>query len=92
MRRILTVVLSLLLAGLQYRLWIADGGLAHTHRLSVETVAQTEENERLRARNAALDAEIRDLKSGVAAIESRARTSLGMVRAGETFYLVVNPS
>lgn len=78
--------------GLQYRLWIADGGLAHTHRLSVEASAQAEENERLRARNAALDAEIRDLKSGSAAIESRARSSLGMVRAGETFYLVVNPS
>lgn len=92
MRRILTVVLSLLLAGLQYRLWIADGGLAHTHRLSVELAAQTEENARLAARNAALDAEIRDLKSGVAAIESRARTSLGMVRPGETFFLVVNPS
>ena len=92
MRRILTVVLSLLLAGLQYRLWIADGGLAHTHRLSVEAAFQTEENARLAARNAALDAEIRDLKSGSAAIESRARLSLGMVRPGETFFLVVNPS
>ena len=91
MRRILTVVLILLLVGLQYRLWIADGGLAHTHRLSVEASARTEENERLRARNAALDAEIRDLKSGVAAIESRARISLGMVRNGETFFLVVSP-
>ena len=92
MRRILTVVLSLLLTGLQYRLWIAEGGLAHTHRLSVEVAAQAEENVRLSARNAALDAEIKDLKSGVAAIESRARLSLGMVRPGETFFLVVNPS
>ena len=91
MRRILTVVLSLLLIALQYRLWIADGGLAHTHRLHMEAEAQREDNARLAARNAALDAEIRDLKSGVDAIESRARITLGMVREGETFFLVVNP-
>ena len=82
----------LLLAGLQYRLWIADGGLAHTHRLKGEAEARREENAQLAARNAALDAEIRDLKSGVAAIESRARMNLGMVRDGETFFLIINPA
>ena len=92
MRRIVTVVLTLLLAATQYRLWIAEGGVAHMHRLHVEAEAQREENSRLVSRNAALDAEIRDLKSGVAAIESRARMNLGMVRDGETFFLVVNPS
>jgi cell division protein FtsB len=91
MRRIVTVVLTLLLAAMQYRLWIADGGLAHTHRLGAEVEAQQAENTRLAARNAALDAEISDLKSGVAATESRARMTLGMVRDGETFFLVVNP-
>ena len=91
MRRILTVVLILLLTGLQYRLWIADGGLAHTHRLSGEVRAQRDENARSVARNAALDAEIRDLKSGTAAIESRARTTLGMIKRDETFYLIVDP-
>jgi cell division protein FtsB len=82
----------LMLAGLQYRLWIADGGLAHTHRLASEARLQREENAARVARNAALDAEISDLKSGVAAIESRARMTLGMVHDGETFFLVVNPS
>jgi cell division protein FtsB len=82
----------ILLTGLQYRLWVADGGLAHTHRLANEVREQAEENAARVARNAALDAEIRDLKSGVAAIEARARTTLGMVHDGETFYLVVNPS
>ena len=81
-----------MLAGVQYRLWIADGGLAHTHRLGNEARVQREENAQRVARNAALDAEIRDLKSGVAAIESRARMTLGMVHDGETFFLVVNPS
>jgi len=82
----------LMLAGLQYRLWIADGGVAHTHRLANEVRAEREQNAQRVARNAALDAEISDLKSGVAAIESRARMTLGMVHDGETFFLVVNPS
>ena len=82
----------LLLTGLQYRLWVADGGLAHTHRLATAVRAQQDENAQRVARNAALDAEIQDLKSGVAAIESRARMTLGMVHDGETFFLVVNPS
>jgi cell division protein FtsB len=82
----------LMLVGLQYRLWIADGGVAHTHRLRNEAERQRGDNAQRVARNAALDAEIQDLKSGVAAIESRARTTLGMVHDGETFFLVVNPS
>ena len=82
----------IMFAGLQYRLWVADGGLAHTHRLANEARAQREQNAQLAARNAALDAEIADLKSGVAAIESRARMTLGMVHDGETFFLVVDPS
>ena len=50
----------------------------------------SEQNAHLRARNAALQAEVDDLKSGVAAMEGRARTDLGMVRQGETFYLLVS--
>ncbi|SFF30255.1 cell division protein FtsB [Fontimonas thermophila] len=90
-RRAAVAVLVLLLLALQWRLWIADGGIAHTHRLKQEAARLASENEQLRARNATLDAEVRDLGSGVDAIEARARTTLGMVKAGETFYLVVNP-
>ena len=85
------IVLAALLLILQWRLWIADGGVSHTARLKSEALAQQQENERLSARNAALDAEVRDLNSGVDAIEGRARTTLGMVKQGETFYLVVQP-
>ena len=88
MRRAGILFLSFLLAGLQYRLWIADGGLAQTHKLGQEVEARATEVEELRARNAALEAEVADLKSGSAAIEARARESLGMIRKGETFYLV----
>lgn len=89
MPRILTVMLIVMLAGLQYRLWIADGGVAHAHRLKTEARAQRDNNEQLRLRNAVMDVEIRDLKSGVAAIEARARMTLGMIRQDETFYLLV---
>lgn len=89
--RVALAVLALLLLVLQWRLWIADGGVSHTARLKHEAAMQQQENERLQARNAALDAEVRDLNSGVAAIEGRARSTLGMVKQGETFYLVVQP-
>ncbi len=84
-------ILGLLLLTLQWRLWIADGGISHTHRLKGELGEYSARNEQLRARNAALDAEVRDLGNGTVAIEARARTTLGMIKEGETFYLVVNP-
>lgn len=84
-------ILGLLLLTLQWRLWIADGGISHTHRLKSELSEYSAKNEQLRARNAALDAEVRDLGNGTVAIEARARTTLGMIKEGETFYLVVNP-
>ena len=87
--RVAIAVLALMLTGLQWRLWVADGGVAHTHRLKSQVQAQQEENAKLRARNAARDAEVRDLGSGTAALEARARTTLGMIKSDETFYLVV---
>jgi cell division protein FtsB len=90
MPRIIVIMLVALLAGLQWRLWIADGGVAHTHRLIKQVEARRLENEKLKVRNAALDAEVADLNSGVAAVEARARTTMGMIRQGETFYLIVD--
>jgi cell division protein FtsB len=46
-------------------------------------------NEQLRERNAALDAEVVNLKQGLAAAEERARTDLGLIGPRETFYQVV---
>lgn len=89
MRSWIFATLLLMLAGLQYRLWIGDGGIAHTHQLRQDLERERIEAEQLRNRNAALDAEVRSLKSGLDEIEARARASLGMVRQGETFYLVV---
>ncbi|MDX1608604.1 MAG: cell division protein FtsB [Halofilum sp. (in: g-proteobacteria)] len=84
-------VLVVLLLGLQFRLWVADGGLAEVHRLERQVSEQRQQNERLRERNRALAAEVRDLKQGLAAVEARARSELGMVGERETFYQVVEP-
>ncbi|MDZ7749550.1 MAG: cell division protein FtsB [Halofilum sp. (in: g-proteobacteria)] len=91
MRALVAVLLALLVV-LQYRLWLAEGGLVEVHRLEQQVAAQAARNERLRERNRALAAEVRDLKQGLDAVEARARAELGMVREGETFYQVVEPA
>jgi len=88
MRKLL-VALLLLLIFLQYRLWFGDGSLQEVWELHREVEAQREENLHLRERNAALEAEVLDLKQGLDAIEEHAREDLGMIKQGETFYQIV---
>lgn len=83
--------LLILLVLLQYRLWLGDGSVREVARLQTEIAAQEEQNARLRERNRTLAAEVQDLKKGTTAIEERARTDLGMVGQGETFFQVVTP-
>jgi len=85
----LFVLLLLVLVYLQYRLWFGDGSLQEVWELHREVEAQREENLQLRERNAALEAEVRDLQQGLDAIEEHAREDLGMVKEGETFYQLV---
>lgn len=87
--RLLTVILVILLIGLQYQLWFGRNSLPAAWRLARQVEAQKRENEQLRERNAALEAEVADLKKGLSAIEERARTELGMIKKGETFYQVL---
>lgn len=89
--RLLLVVLVALLAFLQYRLWFGEGGRRSVAALQQQVRQQARENEGLQQRNAALAAEVEDLKSGEAAVEERARSELGMIKPGETFYRVVEP-
>lgn len=84
------LALLALLALLQYRLWWAgDGGGGSVAALQAQVDGQTRENQGLQQRNDALAAEVEDLKSGEAAVEERARSELGMIKPGETFYRVV---
>lgn len=85
----LVALLLVIFVLLQYRLWLGDGSLVKVWQLKQAIARQQEENQQLTERNRALEAEVRDLKEGVAAIEERARTELGMIRDGETFYQVV---
>jgi cell division protein FtsB len=85
------LALLALLAALQAKLWFGAGGLPDARRLEQTVKEQRAENARLQQRNDALTAEVEDLKSGEAAVEERARSELGMVKPGETFYRVVEP-
>ena len=88
---ILLVLLLALLAWLQYRLWFGNGGEREVAALHAQVRAQARDNAGLKQRNDALAAEVEDLKSGEAAVEERARSELGMIKPGETFYRVVEP-
>lgn len=85
-------LLLLVLAGLQFKLWWGEGALGEARVLEERVADQRRENARLQQRNDALSAEVEDLKSGEAAVEDRARSELGMIKPGETFYRVVEPA
>ena len=89
--RIVLLVLLALLAWLQYRLWFGEGGQRQVAALQAQVQQQARDNAGLKQRNEALAAEVEDLKSGEAAAEERARSELGMIKPGETFYRVVEP-
>lgn len=87
-RWILSLLVIVLLA-LQASLWLADDGNRKTRELRRAVSAQRLQNERLKARNEALEAEVVNLKNGRAAAEERARTDLGLIGRNETFYQVI---
>lgn len=80
-----------MLIGLQYRLWVGEGGIAQLHRLNQQIQQQGLINESLVARNEDLAIKVQDFKTGLDSIEERARYELGMIKEGETFYMVLNP-
>lgn len=84
--RIVAALLIAALLALHYRLWISPNGMRDLWRTEAAIEAQSAENAELRERNRRLAAEVRDLKEGRAALEERARTDLGMVAPGETFF------
>jgi len=88
----LAAFLAGLIVVLQYPLWFGKGGWLRVRDLDRQVASQQAVNAGLKARNDALDAEVRDLKQGLDAIEERARIELGMIRKDEVFYQVVTPS
>ena len=88
MRGVIALLLALLLL-LQYSLWFGKGGLIELRGLHAELVSSEAENERLRERNRALEAEVDDLREGIEAVEERARSEMGMVKPGELFFHII---
>lgn len=84
--RILALVLAVLILVLQYPMWLGKGGWLRVRELDRQVEAQRQVNSELKARNAALDADVRDLKQGFEAVEERARADLGMIRQDEVFF------
>jgi cell division protein FtsB len=87
--KILAATLAAFILLLQYPLWLGKGGWLRVWSLDRQVQEQKEANARLRQRNGALDAEVRDLKQGYDAIEERARYEFGMIKQDEVFFQVV---
>ncbi|HKQ24445.1 MAG TPA: cell division protein FtsB [Burkholderiales bacterium] len=89
--RFLAFALVLLIALIQNPLWFGKGGWLRVWELDNQVEAQRGTNAQLAVRNAALDAEVVDLKQGYDAIEERARSDLGMVKQDELFFQILQP-
>ena len=87
--RAVTLILIALLLLLQYPLWLGKGSWLKVWDLNRQVEAQQRINQQTKMRNALLDAEVRDLKQGTAAIEERARSELGMIKRDEVFYQIL---
>ena len=87
--RAVTLILVVLLLLLQYPLWLGKGSWLKVWDLHRQVEAQQQANQLAQERNAVLDAEVRDLKQGTAAIEERARSELGMIKRDEVFFQVL---
>ena len=88
--KVLTLIRIVLIVLLQYPLWLGKGSWLKVWEIDQQVTQQHEINQKLQMRNAALDAEVRDLKQGHEAIEERARSELGMIKQNEIFFHIVN--
>jgi cell division protein FtsB len=84
--RWLALVFLALIVALQYPMWLGKGGWLQVREYDRQLAEAREQNAKLKARNEALDADVRDLKTGSEAIEERARSELGMIRQDEVFF------
>ena len=89
--RWLALAFAVLIAALQYPMWLGKGGWLQVREYGRQVTLQRDANAKLKARNDALDADVRDLKTGYEAIEERARADLGMIRQDEVFFQIQTP-
>lgn len=70
---------------IQAQLWMGRGSIPYVAHLREEVAKAQADNEQARARNAQLQAELRDLREGLEMVEEKARFELGMIKADEVF-------
>ena len=88
--KLIVAILFVLLIWLQYKLWLGDGGVPEVLELEEEIETVQDEVDKLQERNKALNAEVTDLKTGIEAIEERARSEMGMIKKDEVYYQVID--
>jgi cell division protein FtsB len=88
--RLITLSLAGLLLLIQYPLWLGKGGWLRAWDLEQQVAVAQAKNTELKARNAKLETEVRDLTVGTGAVEERARYELGMIKGDEIFIQIVN--
>lgn len=89
--RLITLSLAALLLLIQFPLWLGKGGWLRVWDLDGQVAAARKKNDELKARNAKLNSEVRDLRDGTGAVEERARYELGMIKDGEIFIQILEP-
>ena len=87
--RLLPHTLIVLILAIQYPLWIGKGSWLRVWDVNKQLTEQKNKNTKLAQRNAGLDADVRDLKEGLVAVEERARVELNMIKPNETYYQVL---
>jgi cell division protein FtsB len=87
--KVLLGALVVVLVMLQVNLWVGEGSFSQLRSLESQVEVQKQENVVLADRNLELENEVLDLKTGLDAVEERARSEFGMVKDGETLFLIV---
>ncbi len=84
------VIAAVILAIMQYQYWYGEYGHANLAEVKSQLAEQTRLNQEQSYKNSILLADVKDLKSGLSAIEEHARLDLGLIKRGETFVQLSN--
>ena len=90
MQRIVSALFACMAIYLAYQLVYGEQGRKRQEELSKQVEFQELTNDRLSQRNAALRAQLSNLRNGQDAVEEKVRTELQYIKDGETFYRMVD--
>ena len=88
--KVLYGFLIIVFLNFQFQLWFGEDSVRELNMLQTELDAQRQINAEIEERNRLLEIEVVELKTGLEAVEERARSELGMIEKGETFYLLLD--